>query len=131
MWTIEMDYETGDSFRSERREGEQIGPVWETKQEAQLALAEIKEHYTYYQIINRMGWEYRNMPEYKRRDYEKKAKTKPWYAEMHGCMLLQLKHSDGERKYCSAFWCGYFETLYEARVVAVNEPDSADVFRPE
>lgn len=120
-YTIAIDYTTGDSFGSERST-EHVGCSWADIDKAKEALRRIQAHYTAY----RDG----------RREYtaEKKfieaIRKEPWFWAEDGCELwkygLLVEKDDGSTQQISAFWCGYFETLHAAEVVA-DEPEAHDM----
>lgn len=114
-YTIEIYYKTGDSFHS-RTETETVGCIWEDKEQAQLALSYIKDHYEHYQKVN--GWN----PKVKEKDMKKIVSKKPWvYKELeywqHG---LELPCGETTQR-VSAFWCGYFETLYSGKIISTED----------
>lgn len=129
-WTIEIDYTTGSSFHTEDCTGEEVGYVWERKEDAIAALKDIEEHYELYKIRDDRA--YRWHPE-KKDEIEarrKELKKRPWCAKQYTDHSLLVIDNDGERRNIHVFWTGYFETLNEARVVSVD-PDLNDmVFRP-
>jgi hypothetical protein len=129
MWTIEVDYTTGSSFHSEEIYAEQIGPCWEKKEDAVAALKEIAEHTEFLDLTENRHY-YGPLTKKEREARIKELKKRDWYDEQYHSVVLMLRHDTGERKYQSAFWAGHFETLHEARVVAVNNEEDECVFRP-
>lgn len=89
MYDIEIDYTTGDSFGSERIEGESVGIVTSDLDKAKENLRRIKAHYEKYACDS-------DTPDER---YE-----------------LALLTDEGERT-IFPFWTGYFETLHGAMIV--------------
>lgn len=131
MYTIEVTYQTGDSFNS-YEETNTIGLVWEDKQLARKALAAIKEHYTLYSEQESYS---RNKNIQEIRD---KAMSSEWYLKaiegstdkwtkspeywQYNCAV---EMDDGSyRNIPTNMWCGYFESLHTAKIV--NESDDED-----
>ena len=98
-YDIEIDYTTGNSFNSERINGESVGIVTTDLAKAKENLKRIKEHYENDSEI----------PDYGKR-YE-----------------LVLLTDDGERT-ITPFWIGYFETLHGAKVAVAGDNDMAFEF---
>lgn len=119
-FTIKISYQTGNSFGSEDAV-EDIGLTWENINQAEKALVCIKEHYQAYLEENK--------PSYYKPEFfsEESIKDKPWYngGDFSGSWQYQImvEKDDGTKQNISPFWCGYFETLYEAEIISV--PDSA------
>jgi len=128
MWTIEVDYQTGDSFHTEEILKEQIGLCWTNKKDA-IAVLKIIEEHTEYDDLTNCNY-YGNLSEKKQKDRIAELKKRDWFSEQWGSHTMHVINNDGERVYQSAFWAGYFETLHEARVVAVESEDDECVFRP-
>jgi len=127
MWTIEVDYQTGDSFHTEEVYKEQIGQCWTHKKGAIAALKVIEEHSEYSSLTDCNY--YGNLSEKKQKDRIAELKKKDWFSEEWGSHTMHVIDDNGERVYQSAFWAGYFETLHEARVVSTDDGDDC-VFRP-
>lgn len=89
FYDILIDYTTGDSFRSERIQGESVGIMTSDLNKAKENLRRIEDHY-------------KNHSE----DVDFGAR---W--------SLKLLTDDGERE-ITPFWVGYFETLHGGRIVA-------------
>jgi hypothetical protein len=114
-YTIEIHYRTGNSFGSSD-EKDTIGCVWQDKEQAQLALSYIKEHYECYKQVN--GWN----PKTTEKDMNKLVSKKPWVTEELDYWQYGLMLPCGEdTQRVSAFWCGYFETLYSARIISTED----------
>lgn len=119
-YTIEIHYRTGNSFGS-HDEKDTVGCVWEDKAQAQLALSYIKEHYKFYNQIN----EWRS--NVKTDDINKIVSGKLWAVDDFGNWQYGLLLPCGEStQRVSAFWCGYFETLYGAKIISTE--DDTDSF---
>lgn len=114
-YTIEIFYRTGDSFHS-RNETEQVGCVWEDKEQAQLALSYIKDHYEHYKQVN--GWN----AKVKEKDILKVVMKKPWACEESEYWQFTIMVPVGnEMQRISAFWCGYFEELHSGKIVCTED----------
>jgi hypothetical protein len=111
-YKIKIYYQTGNSFGSEDT-SDYIELTWKNLDIAKENLDYIKEHYEMYSDLN--GYSYR-----KKRSNDETIelyKDKPWFvAEYDFC--LKLKTDDGQFMQISAFWCGYFEALHEAEIIA-------------
>lgn len=115
-YTIEIDYTTGDSFGSHEARDE-VGCVWEDKEQAQLALSYIREHYAFYQSLQ--GW---NRSKTEKQVFQE-VKKQPWFDPEFGEYWqygLSLPCADG-KQHVSAFWTGYFERLNGAKIIALED----------
>jgi hypothetical protein len=128
-YRINISYYTGNSFGSEDVE-ETLDPIWENLDIAKENLIRIKEHYQMYFDMNHT-WGRNNKPD----DILNKHRDKPWFVDEQGSMpqyyaehTLNLKLDNGNDYRISAFWCGYFEGLYEAEIIA-DETDMKISFR--
>jgi len=112
MYTIKAYYRTGDSFHSEdttTNEGE-----WNNLDIAKENLQRMKVHYDYYSYKNKFA----SMA------MEKKWKNKPvpkYILEEHGMLLLKLKADNGKEYQIFPPWCGYFESLYGAEIITIDD----------
>lgn len=133
MYTIEVDYTTGNSFNSERQT-EEIGLVFTTKELARKALLVIKEHYALHEEIDSYG---------KTRDYkeiDKDGNSRQWCVDGVSCYKARysgtpcggdtwryhvaVEVSEGElRELNVGMWSGYFETLHSARIISVGNDE--------
>lgn len=100
MYTIEITYQTGDSFGS-NEETDIVGYSWDSLDNAKESLQRIKEHYSYYQSKNSRFREKVDKPSHYKDDYS---------------VVIVGNYKDKVEE-ISAFWCGYFETLYEAKII--------------
>ena len=122
MFTIEVTYQTGDSFNS-YEETHEIGLMWNNIELANEALSDLSEHYKLFQEREGYGRTTTNEDIYKR------AKKCRWYQPTHdrsvydnendwsyvGCMV---EMDDGSYKDIPTNdWCGYFETLRSAKII--------------
>ena len=126
MYTIQIDYHTGDSFGSSEEVGE-VGCVWKSKELARKALANIKEHYELYEEANNNHW---TKPARKHAEIEKEVKTKSWYVDKYWQHSLLVEKDDGTMQQISSFWTGYFERLHKAEIIKLVEENSEDVYTP-
>jgi hypothetical protein len=119
MWTIEIDYTTGNSFGSERGT-EEIGCVFEHLDDAKTALGYIKEHYAAVQA-EECSTNYYHRSRGLKFDIEA-FKSRPWYSKDYWTGSLFVPIGTEEQK-ISAFWTGYFETLHGAKIRAIGDSD--------
>ena len=144
-YKIRIDYCTGNSFGSEDM-NEYLDLYWSNIDIAKENLKRIKEHYEQYKECNSNSWnsKCRSNNEIflsnKDEDWfvyvpklvsklngnaiEEKHKQKvgdgnwEYVPDQHFAEhCLMLKTDDGVEMRMSAFWCGYFETLYEVNIV--------------
>lgn len=111
MFTINIEYTTGDSFGSNDT-SDTISAVWKDKQLARKALQDIKEHYEFYTAKDKWGVTPRQ-----RSIIEQKASKSTWYCSDYPEYSLKLLMDDGTYLDIHCFWTGYFETLNKAEVV--------------
>lgn len=132
-YSINIDYNTGNSFGTERIFRE-VGMNWENIDQAKKALICIQEHHEAYKKCseaNSSAWSRKNEP------FEISDITgKPWYhGPLDGCDYpdawqhqVVIEKDDGEKFAISAFWVGYFETLHMAEVcIASTDTESNDM----
>lgn len=129
MYTIEVEYRTGNSFNTEELT-ECIGLVWEDKELARKALASLKEHYNLYKEGEAF------IPKRPADQIEKEAMTKEWwlksdlsdYKTYHSWWYYcSVRMDNGDwRNLPTGMWCGYFERLHSARVVIASEIGDED-----
>ena len=134
MYTIEVEYQTGDSFNTERV-SEQIGLVWEDKDLARKALQSIKEHYKLQQELDSYNWK-----KSRRSDEEiyAEVRSKGWYKNCpdpsgdkknhwHAMWFCCAELDDGSfRAIPTNMWIGYFEKLHSAKVVVEDSGSDED-----
>ncbi len=99
-YDIEINYQTGDSFNSERVTNESLGIITTDINKAKENLKRIKEHYVKYKGSS--------------------CSTDEGYR-------LNLLTDDGERE-IRPFWIGYFKTLYGAKIVTDKDTDMEFTF---
>lgn len=128
VYSINIDYTTGNSIHSERTEDE-VGMNWQNIDQAKKALARIKEHHDAYAEAT----SYRS---YGSAPFDLKSiQGKPWY---HGPLddsfpdswryNLAVEKDDGSAFAISVFWEGHFETLHMAEVcIAASDTESNDM----
>ena len=108
MFTIEISYKTGNSFGSEDKI-ENIDFEWENLESIKKSLQRIKNHYKYFEDHIDV-W---------RKPKEKLPEGVVWN-DTHRILCLELIDDNGNPFIFHSFWTGYFERLYEARIVATN-----------
>jgi hypothetical protein len=101
---IEIYYETGNSFGSQD-ETSRLELTWDNLDIAKENVKRIKEHYEWYDA---KGSKHFYRP--------KKVPPKPKFVDSKYDFSLKLLTDDGNDWQISAFWCGYFETLYSAEI---------------
>lgn len=111
MYTINIEYTTGDSFNSERTEST-ISAVWKDKDLARKALKDIKAHYEF--ITSKDKW---GITPRERDLIIKSTEKETWYDKEFPDYVLNILLDDGTYLKINAFWSGYFETLHVAEVV--------------
>jgi hypothetical protein len=104
-YKIEIYYSTGDSFHTEDRQ-DLLDGTWKDLEIAKENLSRIKEHYLWYSSIH-------NYP------YKQNVKKPEWHKGKE--YSITLKTDDNKDYSYGAFWCGYFETLYDASIVNEKE----------
>ncbi len=130
MYTIEVHYETGDSFDS-WRETEDVGLVWESKHLAKKALAIIQEHYLLYKEFNSYGGREND-------EILQELHQADWYELLDYCDEGSIgfhtgspvvEMDDGESRHLPThMWCGYFERLISAKVTSVVSEEDIITF---
>ena len=151
-YKIKIEFQTGDSF-SNSDETDYLDLSWDNLDIAKANLQSIKEHYDMYTAINSYGrnpsreslyeknkdksWFVNNPILYcisqnnaisedsKSRYKEENLEYRPddYYAQ--NCIIIKTdKNKDFQM---SAFWCGYFESLYSAEI-EIDQSDMKIVF---
>lgn len=122
MYTIEIDYITGDSFGS-YDETATIGAVFENIDQAKIALDCIKDHYETIQKFSKT-WTKKGLDKHKR-----DMRSKKWFVtskwDYDGKYSIKVPLNDEEWTKISTFWIGHFERLLEARIV-VYQPENLE-----
>jgi hypothetical protein len=134
MYTINLEYTTGSSFHSEETETT-LSANW-SLETAKINLQRIKAHYKAYSDRNA----YVSCMMGKGEDaLFAKIKKEPWYFDNpewqfpnaycnYWEFTIMLLEDDGTNKQYHCDWCGYFEHLHRARIVAVNpKGDDSDL----
>ncbi len=144
MFTIEVDYTTGNSFNSERQI-EEIGLCFTTRRLAREALQVIKEHLALVQEKEEVS----SWSGYKGRSYSEisaQGLSKNWCKQGIICHNKEygtnLKGSGCDWEYYVAvrvtedeyrmlnvtMWTGYFETLHGAKVICFGDDEDSLIF---
>lgn len=114
MYDIEIYYETGDTFKT-YEETTRLGFSWKNLDVVKENLSRIKEHNEWYCDSNSDSF----------RPPENPAPRPSWLPEgWEYDHAIILKTDDGTDCKISAFWCGYFETLYGATIVRKDNDDT-------
>ena len=117
MYTITIHYKDGDSFKTWESDITLDGK-WELDV-AKENLKRIKEHYTAYDKRNNyvsMGKNENPLLEELKKERWFAPKVEYWDSWEYSLVLLE---NDGSSKKYSTGWCGYFERLISAKVVAI------------
>ena len=107
IYKIECKYRTGDSFNT-YDETYKSEMTWGNLDNAKEALKRIKEHYLWYDSKNSR--------------YAKKH-SKPKWHNLKYDFCLKLPLDNGKEVQIFAPWCGYFETLYGAKIITEEDSD--------
>jgi len=126
-YKIKIDYDTGDSFHTERDCEAFLELEWKDLDKAKQALKEIQDHYTYYLFMKQ---EY-SASKKQLEAMQKKCHKKPWISDKSDYSnkyefefyTVMLENDEGVRVGESTFWCGYFERLNGADIV----PEESDM----
>jgi hypothetical protein len=121
VYQIEYFYKTGDSVRSENLT-ERLEAKWTNLDVAKDNLRRIREHYQYY-TSNHVHCYYRKI-DLKKSNLE--ASAKDWFVKEYDFCLI-LKTDEGRPLQISAPWCGYFESLFNAKIVLETIPIDSDM----
>lgn len=125
MFTIHVDYHTGDSFKSYDTEttlsGEWILDI------AKENLKRIKAHYKAYQDRNNY---YSIAIQDKARKLESDISSEAWYTGNYWEHSINLLENDGTIKKYRCAWCGYFEQLIKAEIISTTSEDDDMTFTP-
>jgi len=113
-YKILIFYRTGSSDHTYDDEGYLDG-TWKNIEIIKENLQRIKEHYLWYESIYITGSR-----------HNKKIEKPHWYTNKYDGSI-KLKLDDGTEYEMSAFWCGYFETLYGAKAEPVKENDNLEI----
>ncbi len=122
MYKIKINYNTGDSFGTEEGLETTLEFTWKSLQIAKENLIRIKEHYEYYQLLNK---KYSTLSKKEIEKQIKIAKSKDWFTTSEynrdGEYALVLKTDDGTScQISTTMWVGYFESLNYAEIVLVS-----------
>lgn len=120
MFTINIEYTTGDSFKSYKTE-DTISLVWKDKELARKALKAIQAHYEFSNASDAWGITPRERSAIKER-----ARNEYWYCKDYPDYNIMVEMDDGTFRSMNAFWCGYFETLHTAEVITCPGTDDED-----
>jgi hypothetical protein len=114
VYFIKYSYYTGSSFGSEDRE-EVLEFYWSSLEKAKEALQRIKEHYRWY----------KNVEDHYAHEKVEKPKwhniTGNYIDKYNEHYMINLELDDGTEVHFWAPWCGYFEGLYDAKIVVNGE----------
>lgn len=127
-YSINIDYNTGNSFGTERR-FQEVGMNWQNIEQAKKALVCIQEHHEAYKAAT--GYRRYDDPPF---DLES-IKEKSWY---HGPLddsfpdswhyTIMVDKDDRSQFPLAVFWEGHFETMHMAEVcIASTDTESNDM----
>lgn len=111
IYKIKYFYQTGDSFNTYDSE-DVLEMAWKNLDNAKSALRRIKEHYDWYKYENRESWH----------KYDKEVEEPKWHKGEKYDMTIKVMLDNGKEVKFSAPWCGYFERLHNAEIIA-DDPD--------
>ena len=109
-YQIKVYYQTGDSFGKNDTD-QLLEIVWTDLSKAKTALKRIKEHYRWYESLHGYNYKQEMVPE------------PEWHKGMEYEFSVKVLLDNDEAVRFSAFWCGYFERLYSAEIIAVPPED--------
>lgn len=122
MFKITAYYQTGNSFGSEDTQ-EDLGVVLDNKEEALQCLKFAKEHYEFSKTLTETS--YNSRPPRKRDTLIEKVSNKEWFSKEYPESYFLFKG-----KSVSAFYLGYFETLYKLQVHYIDSEYDNMIFEP-
>ena len=126
-YIIKYDYNTGDSFHTEKNVIRTLELKFESLDVAKDALRRIKEHYKFYASVNK-NWRITNK---EREAITKEASKQDWAATKNGKIqydfCLVIKTDNGNSFQFSAPWCGFFERLNEAWIEKEGDLEDDDM----
>ena len=128
MWTIEVTYQTGNSFNTEICT-DNINLAWKNLDLAKQCLQSIKEHYLLYTEISESSYRRQRTNDEIMAD----MKSRAWCVEDATGWVNNVPMSaicdDGEMRRVSTYmWCGHFEKLESAEIISIGESDMKLVF---
>jgi len=105
---IEIHYRTGDSFQK-HDETTELEMEWDDINVVKENIDRIRGHHKYYESLH----------DYRQR-YTKKKPKAPQYVSHNrhyeDLPMISLKLDNGNKVQLWPFWCGFFETFYEAKI---------------
>lgn len=113
---IEIYYETGDSFGSQD-EIQNLEIEWNDIKIAKENLRRIKEHYEWYLRLKGCKTQ---------KEYKEIKNNRPEFVSKKYDFCITLITDDHKEIQMSCFWCGYFETLYSAKI-KIKENEDMDL----
>lgn len=122
MYTIKIDYETGDSFGSE-----DCSSLLEASWNLEVAKENLKRIEEHYKTIKDRD-NYVSIASSKETDLMKKIKNERWYVERYFERYIKLLENDSTEKEYRCFWTGYFEILHGGTIVETDEYNSTMSF---
>ena len=114
-YSIEVSYQTGDSFGSQDT-SDVLEITWDNLEIAKRNLKAIKDHYEMYGKLN--GYNFGSKDT--RQKIVGQYSREPWFvnddrSHFHGSLKLEADNGNYMQLY--AMWCGYFETLHGAEII--------------
>jgi ADP-dependent phosphofructokinase/glucokinase len=125
-YKILISYQTGDSFRSYDEE-QYLETTWEDIDIAKENLQRIKEHYEWVQSHGRFSDGPLPIPRFIKPRNKKDKIVEHYKNPTHTQIQFEyeyyipIKLDDGTEEICCAFWNGYFQTLYRAKIVSTED----------
>lgn len=129
-YQIEISYRTGDSFGSEDVTRIIYDIEWKNLDIVRENLAYIQDHYNLYMLYHK-DW---NADKKQLKQALEESSKEPWFAGEgkkynYWEHRINLKCDDGSFKIISTFWCGYFESLWDAEIIVKEDPEMKISFR--
>jgi hypothetical protein len=121
-YTININYDTGDSFHSEYDVNETLDISWENIEIAKENLKRIQDHYNF--VKKPYSYEYRGKSNKEIEEIKKNASKQPWFVSQYPEICLYLKLDDGKKFQQSSFWSGYFEKLNYIEIVVLEKEEN-------
>lgn len=109
-YKIKINYDTGDSFKSEPNQEHVLELSWGSLDNAKANLKRIEQHYKLYQDLN----SYFNRKTDK--DIKGQYSREDWYVSQN-TNLIKLYSDDGRAFQMWPVWIGYFEKLNFAEII--------------
>lgn len=122
-YSIEITYDTGDTFHNEYGLTRTLDIQWNNIEKAKQAIKDIENHYKNH-IHLRCNY---SVSKEEMKKIKEKLPKYPWYKKPDSSgyweLYILLETDEGNRVVESAFWTGYFESLVGAEVKENKDPE--------